>query len=111
MPSPVSSSDFGLTPACLPPMQAAADGDNAEAAAAAAAAAAEEEEEEDADMADWSKEDTEVPFLVLTLDIPPTPLFQDAQGGNIIPQVRGVEGGRVGRGVLATTNHGRCHGP
>ena len=51
--------------------------------------AAEEEEEEDDDlqMTDWSKEDAEMPFLVLTLDIPPTPLFKDDEGANLIPQV------------------------
>lgn len=30
----------------------------------------------------------EVPFLYLTLDLPPAPLFQDAEGASIIPQVR-----------------------
>jgi U4/U6.U5 tri-snRNP-associated protein 2 len=38
-------------------------------------------------MADWSREAAEVPFLVLSLEIPPTPLFKDSQGGNVIPQV------------------------
>ncbi|OQR94722.1 U4/U6.U5 tri-snRNP-associated protein [Achlya hypogyna] len=27
------------------------------------------------------------PFLFLSLDLPPTPLFKDSQGGNVIPQV------------------------
>ena len=35
----------------------------------------------------WEKEEAESPFLLLSLDIPPTPLFKDSQGGNIIPQV------------------------
>jgi len=38
-------------------------------------------------MADWSRETTDAPFFVLSLEIPPTPLFQDTQGGNVIPQV------------------------
>ena len=29
----------------------------------------------------------EMPFLYLTLDLPPAPLFLDAEGNNIIPQV------------------------
>lgn len=28
------------------------------------------------------------PFLLMSLDLPSTPLFKDSQGGNIIPQVR-----------------------
>ena len=64
------------------------------AAAASAAAATEEEEEEeeeedddDAAMADWSKDTADVPFLMLSLEIPATPLFKDSQGGKVIPQV------------------------
>lgn len=38
-------------------------------------------------MADWSKETAAVPFLMLSLEIPPTPLFKDSAGGNVIPQV------------------------
>ena len=45
------------------------------------------DDDETAEMADWSKDTTEVPFLVLSLEIPPTPLFKDSQGGNVIPQV------------------------
>ncbi|OQS07875.1 U4/U6.U5 tri-snRNP-associated protein [Thraustotheca clavata] len=30
---------------------------------------------------------TTTPFLFLSLDLPPTPLFKDSQGGNVIPQV------------------------
>ncbi|RHZ21986.1 hypothetical protein DYB28_003291, partial [Aphanomyces astaci] len=36
---------------------------------------------------DASAVPTAVPFLYLTLDLPPTPLFKDSQGGNVIPQV------------------------
>ena len=28
------------------------------------------------------------PFLFLSLDLPPTPLFKDSEGGKLIPQVR-----------------------
>jgi U4/U6.U5 tri-snRNP-associated protein 2 len=35
----------------------------------------------------WSRDERDLPFLYLTLDIPPTPLFKDTQGGNIIPQI------------------------
>jgi hypothetical protein len=38
-------------------------------------------------MSDWSRETANVPFLVLSLEIPPTPLFKDSTGGNVIPQV------------------------
>jgi U4/U6.U5 tri-snRNP-associated protein 2 len=31
---------------------------------------------------------TQVPFSLLTLDLPPAPLFKDEQEKNIIPQVR-----------------------
>ncbi|CAK4174807.1 unnamed protein product [Aphanomyces euteiches] len=30
---------------------------------------------------------TTIPFLHLSLDLPPTPLFKDSQGGNVIPQM------------------------
>ncbi|CAN0160953.1 unnamed protein product, partial [Phaeothamnion confervicola] len=39
--------------------------------------------------AEWDEVEMDVPFLHLTLDIPPTPLFKDSQGGNVIPQVGG----------------------
>jgi len=45
------------------------------------------EEDDEAGMKDWSKDIANVPFLFLSLEIPPTPLFKDSQGGNIIPQV------------------------
>ena len=35
----------------------------------------------------WDTSSTVTPFLYLSLDIPATPLFKDAQGGNVIPQV------------------------
>ena len=35
----------------------------------------------------WKRDERDLPFLYLTLDIPPTPLFKDTQGGNIIPQI------------------------
>ena len=35
----------------------------------------------------WITETSSSPFLFLTLDIPPTPLFKDSQGGLIIPQI------------------------
>jgi hypothetical protein len=44
-------------------------------------------DDEEESMNDWSKEVADVPFLVLSLEIPPTPLFKDSQGGNVIPQV------------------------
>jgi len=43
--------------------------------------------EDEESMADWSKDTADMPFLVLSLEIPPTPLFKDSQGGNVIPQV------------------------
>lgn len=51
-----------------------------------------EVEREKAMVAEQNKEsfDTtarEMPFLYLTLDLPPAPLFQDAEGASIIPQV------------------------
>jgi len=46
-----------------------------------------EVEDDDEGMVDWSKDTADVPFLVLSLEIPPTPLFKDTQGGNVIPQV------------------------
>jgi U4/U6.U5 tri-snRNP-associated protein 2 len=44
-------------------------------------------EEDAVAMADWSKDTTDVPFLILSLEIPATPLFKDSQGGKVIPQV------------------------
>lgn len=35
----------------------------------------------------WKRVEHDLNFLYLTLDIPPTPLFKDTQGGNIIPQI------------------------
>ena len=35
----------------------------------------------------WRKDVMTVPFLYLTLDIPPTPLFKDSFGGDVIPQI------------------------
>ncbi|KAJ1450549.1 hypothetical protein M885DRAFT_532212 [Pelagophyceae sp. CCMP2097] len=35
----------------------------------------------------WERTEQTLPFLYLTLDVPPTPLFKDSQGGNIIPQI------------------------
>lgn len=34
-----------------------------------------------------------VPFLLLGLDLPPTPLFKDVMEKNIIPQVNIIPGG------------------
>ena len=36
--------------------------------------------------------ETHVPFSLLTLDLPPAPLFKDEQEKNIIPQVGGGVG-------------------
>lgn len=38
-------------------------------------------------VTDTAQTRQERPFLFLTLDLPPTPLFKDAQGGNVIPQM------------------------
>jgi hypothetical protein len=35
----------------------------------------------------WEENSKLTPFLYLSLDIPPTPLFKDSQGGLVIPQV------------------------
>ena len=35
----------------------------------------------------WEEKKNVCPFLYLTLDIPPTPLFKDSEGGLIIPQI------------------------
>ena len=35
----------------------------------------------------WQETTVTVPFLYLSLDIPPTPLFKDSQGGLVIPQI------------------------
>ena len=35
----------------------------------------------------WTRTENDLNFMYLTLDIPPTPLFKDTQGGNIIPQI------------------------
>jgi U4/U6.U5 tri-snRNP-associated protein 2 len=59
----------------------------APAAAAADDGADEMADDEAEGMEDWSKETAVVPFLVLSLEIPPTPLFKDSAGGNVIPQV------------------------
>jgi len=41
--------------------------------------------DEEDDEANW---DTRVmPFLYLAIDLPPVPLFKDAQGGNVVPQI------------------------
>ena len=40
-----------------------------------------------AEKAGWRRTEVDLNFLYLTLDIPPTPLFKDTQGGNIIPQI------------------------
>nr|BAO65810.1 ubiquitin specific peptidase 39 [Ciliophrys infusionum] len=47
----------------------------------------EDDDDEEEGMEDWSKDVSVAPFLMLSLEIPPTPLFKDSQGGNIIPQV------------------------
>lgn len=59
-------------------------GDDAQTPAATEDEMADDEAE---GMADWSKETAVVPFLMLSLEIPPTPLFKDSAGGNVIPQV------------------------
>lgn len=41
----------------------------------------------DDDEDEWKKEQNSSQFLYLTLDIPPTPLFKDSEGGNVIPQI------------------------
>lgn len=46
-----------------------------------------DQKEENEQEPGWQTTTTVTPFLFLSLDIPPTPLFKDAQGGNIIPQV------------------------
>lgn len=35
----------------------------------------------------WSEITTTTPFTLLSLEIPPTPLFRDSEGGLIIPQI------------------------
>ncbi|KAH8055519.1 alpha-tubulin binding protein [Aureococcus anophagefferens] len=35
----------------------------------------------------WKRDERDLPFLYLTLDVPATPLFKDTQGGNIVPQI------------------------
>ena len=40
-----------------------------------------------AESAGWKRDEKELNFLYLTLDVPPTPLFKDTQGGNIVPQI------------------------
>ena len=35
----------------------------------------------------WEQSESTSPFLYLSLDIPPTPLFKDSQGGLVIPQI------------------------
>ena len=37
--------------------------------------------------AGWKRDEKDLNFLYLTLDVPPTPLFKDTQGGNIVPQI------------------------
>jgi U4/U6.U5 tri-snRNP-associated protein 2 len=41
----------------------------------------------DANGDKWTRTVTNVPFTYLSLDIPPTPLFRDSEGGLIIPQI------------------------
>ncbi|KAJ8605079.1 hypothetical protein CTAYLR_000348 [Chrysophaeum taylorii] len=36
---------------------------------------------------EWTRTETNTKFAYLTLDIPPTPLFKDSRGGNIVPQI------------------------
>ena len=45
------------------------------------------ENEKDSDIDGWSETITTTPFTFLSLDIPPTPLFRDSEGGLIIPQI------------------------
>ena len=40
-----------------------------------------------AESAGWKRDEKDLNFLYLTLDVPPTPLFKDTQGGNIVPQI------------------------
>jgi hypothetical protein len=40
---------------------------------------------------EWLETTAITPFLFLSLDIPPTPLFKDREGGNIIPQVLHIQ--------------------
>lgn len=37
------------------------------------------QDDEGEDFKDWSKETADSPFLFLSLEIPPTPLFKDSQ--------------------------------
>lgn len=46
-----------------------------------------EDHDETAEEQGWRRTVAETKFLYLTLDIPPTPLFKDSQGGNVIPQI------------------------
>lgn len=50
------------------------------------------DESKGANSVEGGKETTTAksPFLLMSLDLPSTPLFKDSQGGNIIPQVRCV---------------------
>jgi len=41
----------------------------------------------DEGASEWTEIKSSVPFLFLSLDIPPTPLFKDSQGGLVIPQI------------------------
>ena len=41
----------------------------------------------DVRRAGWKRHQKDLNFLYLTLDVPPTPLFKDTQGGNIVPQI------------------------
>ena len=40
-----------------------------------------------AESAGWKRDEKDLNFLYLTLDVPPTPFFKDTQGGNIVPQI------------------------
>jgi U4/U6.U5 tri-snRNP-associated protein 2 len=44
-------------------------------------------EEQQMTSSAWTSTTTRTPFLFLSLEIPPCPLFRDSQGGAIIPQI------------------------
>ena len=41
----------------------------------------------ESDIDGWTQTTSTTPFTFLSLDIPPTPLFRDSEGGLIIPQI------------------------
>lgn len=56
-------------------------------ASSAAMEAVQQHEASAAPQTQWEQTDSMSPFLYLSLDIPPTPLFKDSQGGLVIPQI------------------------